>query len=67
MSTDWVQCTALEGGPVYINLAKALSMRRIPGAAGQEHTRIYFSIGTGADDGVSVREAPDAILSLAGP
>jgi hypothetical protein len=66
MSTNWVKCTAFEGGPVYINLGKALSMRRIATTPGQEHTRIYFSIGTGANDGVSVQEVPDTIISMAG-
>jgi hypothetical protein len=64
MGDRWVRCLDFDNGdPVYVNLGSVLAMRRVVTANGQ-YTRIYFSIGTEAEDSISVQETPDQILRL---
>jgi hypothetical protein len=64
MADRWVQCTSQDGGPIVINLGNALTMRRLSTAGGQNFTFVHFTLGSGADDRVSVQETPDQILKL---
>jgi hypothetical protein len=61
MTTNWVKCTDMKGGEVYINLGAALTMRRISALLGDQ-TSIHFVLGTDPNDSISVQETPDQIL-----
>ncbi|MCG6204573.1 hypothetical protein LPW26_08000 [Rhodopseudomonas sp. HC1] len=64
MGDRWVRCTGHGGREVLVNLGNALTIQRLSGAAGNDFTRINFSIDGDGKNGLSVQEHPDEILKL---
>ena len=64
MGDRGVKCLDFDNGDsIFVNLGSVLGMRRVVTSNGQ-YTRITFVIGSEAEDGISVQETPDQILSL---
>ena len=60
--TDWVKCTSMDGKPFYINMAAVMS------AFWNDHERCcILSYGDDPDETLSVRERPEAILTVREP
>ncbi|SMF17458.1 hypothetical protein SAMN06265365_103125 [Tistlia consotensis] len=56
MHKNWIRCTLVVGGPIYVNVAAASTLKRHSG----DETRIAFP-GDG-NDFIDVRETPEEIL-----
>jgi hypothetical protein len=58
----WVKLTALSGKAVYVNLRNARTMRwQVPD---EDQPRTTIDFGITSEDEISVKETPDAIMSM---
>ncbi len=53
----WIKCTLSSGGSIFINLDKAVTIKRA-----ESNTRVAFA--GGSDDFIDVKETPDEIFTL---